>query len=166
MDAMTSLSRKMFEYALHMDSIQRAAQVLLSHPHIRTMGDILMEFSNTADVKKQLVDGLFQWFPESSREALDRKVRNWLNGKTQSLTKEDAFVVSRIFSLSLERANEFLKMAAGEGIHWRNPEDIVWAYSIVHTLGPEESRSLLHRANALYEQPMAAAISADAPAMI
>ena len=162
MDAMTSLSRKMFEYALHMDSIQRAAQVLLSHPHIRTMGDILMEFSNTADVKKQLVDGLFQWFPESSREALDRKVRNWLNGKTQSLTKEDAFVVSRIFSLSLERANEFLKMAAGEGIHWRNPEDIVWAYSIVHTLGPEESRSLLHRANALYEQPMAAAISADA----
>ena len=89
-------------------------------------------------------------------------MRNWLNGKTQSLAKEDAFVVSRIFSLSLERANEFLKMAAGEGIHWRNPEDIVWAYSIVQNLGPEESRSLLHRANALYEQPMAAAISANA----
>lgn len=162
MDAMTSLSREMFEYALHMDSIQNAVQVLLSHPHVRSMGDILSEFSDAEDVKKQIVDGLCQWFPENNREALDRKVRNWLNGKTQSLAKEDAFVVSRIFSLSLERANEFLKMAAGEGIHWRNPEDIVWAYSIVQNLGPEESRSLLHRANALYEQPMAAAISANA----
>lgn len=162
MDAMTSLSREMFEYALHMDSIQNAVQVLLSHPHVRSMGDILSEFSDAEDVKKQIVDGLCQWFPENNREALVRKVRNWLNGKTQSLAKEDAFVVSRIFSLSLERANEFLKMAAGEGIHWRNPEDIVWAYSIVQNLGPEESRSLLHRANALYEQPMAAAISANA----
>lgn len=162
MDAMTSLSREMFEYALHMDSIQNAVQVLLSHPHVRTMGDILSEFSDAEDVKRQIVDGLCQWYPGNNRETLDRKVRNWLNGKTQSLTKEDAFVVSRIFSLSLERANEFLKMAAGEGIHWRNPEDIVWAYSIVQNLGPEESRSLLHRANALYEQPMAAAISANA----
>ena len=161
MDAMTSLSREMFECALHMDSIQCAAQVLLSHPHIRTMGDILMKFSNTADVKKQLVDGLCQWFPESNREALDRKVRNWLNGKNQSIAKEDAFAVSRIFSLPLEQANEFLKMAAGEGIHWRNPEDIVWAYSIVQNLGPEESRSLLERASALCKQPMAAAISAN-----
>ena len=162
MDAMTSLSREMFEYALHMDSIQNAVQVLLSHPHVRTMGDILSEFSDAEDVKRQIVDGLCQWYPGNNRETLDRKVRNWLNGKTQSLTKEDAFVVSRIFSLSLERANEFLKMAAGEGIHWRNPEDIVWAYSIVQNLGPEESRSLLDRANALYEQPMAAAISANA----
>lgn len=153
MDDMTSLSRKMFEYALHVDSIQCAAQVLLSHPHIRTMGDMLMEFSNTADVKKQLVDGLCQWFPENNREALDRKVRNWLNGKTQSLAKEDAFVVSRIFSLSLERANEFLKMAAGEGIHWRDPEDIVWAYSIVQNLEPEQTRLLLDQAAELCQQP-------------
>ena len=153
MDAMTSLSREMFEYALHMDSIQSAAQVLLSHPHIRTMGDMLMEFSNTADVKKQLVDGLCQWFPESNQEALDRKVRNWLNGKNQSIAKEDAFAVSRIFFLSLERTNEFLKMAAGEGIHWRNPEDIVWAYSIVQNLGPEQTRLLLDQTAELCQQP-------------
>ena len=162
MDVMTSLSREMFEYAIHMNSIQQASEVLLTHPHVRTMGDILRDFSPTADVRKQLVDGLCQWFPERNREALDRKVRNWLNGENQSISKEDAFAVSRIFSLSLEQANEFLKMAAGEGIHWRNPEDIVWAYSIVQNLGPEESRSLLERANALCEQPMAAAISANA----
>lgn len=153
MDDMTSLSREMFEYALHVDSIQCAAQVLLSHPHVRTMDDILAEFANTANVKKQLVDGLCQWFPESSREALDRKVRNWLNGKNQSIAKEDAFAVSRIFSLSLERANEFLKMAAGEGIHWRNPEDLVWAYSIVQNLGTEQTRLLLDQAAELCQQP-------------
>ena len=153
MDDMTSLSREMFEYALHVDSIQGAAQVLLSHPHVRTMDDILAEFANTANVKKQLVDGLCQWFPESSREALDRKVRNWLNGKNQSIAKEDAFAVSRIFSLSLERANEFLKMAAGEGIHWRNPEDLVWAYSIVQNLGTEQTRLLLDQAAELCQQP-------------
>ena len=51
MDAMTSLSREMFEYALHMDSIQNAVQVLLSHPHVRSMGDILSEFSDAEDVK-------------------------------------------------------------------------------------------------------------------
>lgn len=161
MDAMTNLSREMFEYALHLDSIQQAAEILLSHPHVRTVGDILMEFSNTADVKKQLVDGLCQWFPENNREALDRKVRNWLNGKTQCLAKEDAFAVSRILSLSLERANEFLKMAAAEGIHWRDPEDIVWAYSIVQNLGPEQTRPLLEKAEEIAGQLVQSAPAAN-----
>lgn len=153
MDTMTSLSKEMLEYALHMDSVQHAAEVLLTHPHVRTMGEIFTDFSSAADVKKQMVDGLVHWCPENNRDALDRKVRNWLGGKTQNIAKEDAFIVSRIFGLSLERANEFLKMTAGEGIHWRDPEDIVWSYAIVQDLAPEQTRHLLDQAEELCRLP-------------
>jgi len=148
MDNMTVLTKVMFERAIQINSIDHAAKILLQFEHFRTLGDVLRSFSPDGEVKKQLTEGLQLWFPKDKKDSLERKIRNWLGGKTQSVGKQDGYVVSRILNLSLEQTNEFLKKATGEGIHWRNPEDIVWCYSIVHNMTPEETYRLLERSEA------------------
>ena len=146
METMTVLSRSQFESAMKITNTKDAAAALLHYQHFRTLGDVLRSFCDHADVKNTLVDGLLVWFPESKRDAMDKKVRNWLAGKNQNIAKENLFILCHILELDLEKTNQFLKMTSGEGIHWRNPDDIVWTYAIAHHLPPDRTRSLLKRA--------------------
>ena len=150
MDNMTVLSQQHFECALKIASTKDAAETLRNYKHFRTLGDVLNTFCDDRNVKKTLVDGLLDWFPESNRDSVDRKVRNWLAGKNQNIDKADAFILAHVLGLTLEKTNEFLKLAAGEGIHWRDPEDIVWSYAILHHLTPGKTHDLLERMNLLY----------------
>lgn len=150
---MTILSKEMFETALCIESTEDAIDVLMRYKKFRTLKDILVSFGNSTDIRTTLVDGLMAWQPDAVRENVDRKVRNWLSGRTTSIRKPDAFVVSRILKLSLDRTNEFLKMASGEGIHWRNPEDIAWCYAIVRDLEPAQILKLLERVRAIGSTP-------------
>lgn len=151
MENMTILSRQQLESALHLSTISEAANALLHYQHFRTLGDVLRSFCSDPKVKETLVDGLMLWFPESKRDTIDRKVRNWLAGRNKNIEKEIFFILSHILNLDLEQTNDFLKKAMGEGIHWRDPEDIVWSYAILHRLSPDSVRNLLKQARALYD---------------
>lgn len=153
---MTVLSREMFECAMDMDSVAEAAESLLRYGRFRTLKDILFSFGRGEDVQAALVEGLLVWQPTAVRESVARKVRNWLGGTTASIRKEDAFVLSRILGLSLEDTNEFLKRTCGEGIHWRDPGDVVWCYAIVRGLELPRIRKLLERVRAMGNTPKAA----------
>lgn len=150
---MTILSKEMFETALGIESVEDAINVLMRYKKFRTLKDILVSFGNSTDIRTTLVDGLMVWQPNAVRENMERKVRNWLDGKTMSIRKPDAFVLSRILKLSLDRTNEFLKLASGEGIHWRNPEDVAWCYAIVQDLQPAQILKLLERVRAIGATP-------------
>lgn len=146
MDNMTVLSKNLFEQTKKVNSVDEAIEILLTYAQFRTLGDTLRKFAPAHDIKEFLVAGLRQWFPNDKPESIDRKVRNWLNGKTQSISKQDGYIISRVLQLSLEQTNEFLQYSTGEGIHWRDPEDIVWCYSIMHGLDPVQTKCLLERA--------------------
>lgn len=149
MEAMTVLSRDLFERTRRLTGVEDAVSMLVNFPSFRTLGDVLAKFAPGPDLKNRLVTGLQVWFPEDRPDSTDRKVRNWLNGKTHSLSKQDAYVISHILELSLEDTNEFLKYSTGESIHWRNPEDIAWSYSILHRMTPSQTRCLMERIHAL-----------------
>lgn len=149
MENMTVLTEEIFDQSRKAGSVEEAVDILLTYQHFRTLGDVLRKFLPDPDLKGCLVAGLCRWFPEDKPEAIDRKVRNWLNGKTQALSKRDAYVISRVLHLPLEQANEFLQYATGESIHWREPEDIVWCYSIVHNLDPAHTALLMEQAKAI-----------------
>ena len=146
MEPMTVFTRDMFELTQHINTVEDALEILLSYEHFRTLGDVLRSFASDQDIKKHLVSGLNEWFPADKSDSVDRKVRNWLNGSALSLSKQNAYVISRILELSLDQADRFLKYATGEGIHWRNPEDIVWCYSILHHTAPSKTWELLEQA--------------------
>lgn len=149
METMTLLSRDLLERTRKINTPAEAVTVLLGYEHFRTLGDVLRRFAPDPDVKKRLAVGLQIWFPDDKPESIDRKVRNWLNGKTLSVSKQDAYIIGRILNLSLEQADEFLMYAAGESIHWRDPEDIVWCYSILHGTSPVRTRLLMEQAKAV-----------------
>ena len=153
MENMTEITRKMYESALRMQTVQDAANVLRQTGQFRTMGTVLRAFSGSENPKTMLVDGLMEWNPGAVRENVDKKVRNWLGGKNRSVSKKDAFILSRVLGLSRDRADEFLKMVTGEGIHWRDPEEIVWGYSIVRNLSPARTMELLDRVKAMGKPP-------------
>lgn len=151
MNDMTVLSKNLFERTKKISSVDEAVEVLLTYAHFRTLGDVLRKFVPGQDLKNILVAGLLCWFPDDKPESIDRKVRNWLSGRTQSVNKQDAYIISRVLQLSLEQTNELLRYATGEGIHWRDPEDIVWCYAIGHGLDPGQTMRLQERAKAELE---------------
>lgn len=157
MENMTIITRMMYEKATQMQTVQDAARELRETGAFRTLGATLRSFSGSEDPKSMLVDGLMAWDPGIERANIDRKVRNWLGGKTRSVSKQDAFILSRVLDLSLESTDVFLKRIVGEGIHWRDPEDIVWGYAILHGLEPAQIRTLLERVRALGKTPKATA---------
>lgn len=151
MENMTILSKELLERTQNMNSVNEAVDILLHYAHFRTLGDTLRKFAPGPDLKGQLAAGFREWFPNDKPDSIDRKIRNWLNGKTQSISKQDAYIISRILRLSLEQTNEFLQHSTGESIHWRNPEDIVWCHSIIHSMDPAQTTHLLERALAVTE---------------
>lgn len=154
---MTELSKKMYYRAMDAQNVAQAIATLKEYSHFRTMGDVLRSFSGSEDPRLMLVDGLLQVNPEATRASVDKKVRNWLGGKTQTIGKADAFILSRILKLSLDQTDDFLKMVTGEGIHWRDPEDIVWSYAITQELDHAKTMELLERAKTIMEDASPAA---------
>ena len=154
MQNMTKISKIMYNKATYIQTISEAKNALLESEELfRSLKTILQSFSGMENPKKFLVDNLVLWRTDIGRESIDRNVRNWLNGNTQKIKKRDVFILSRILHLSLEKTDEFMKMILGEGIHWRNPEDIAWCYSIVHDLEPNQTLKLLQQVIALGKFP-------------
>lgn len=142
---MTEISRQMYAEATVPMSVAEAAALLRLYGQFRTLGDILRAFSGCDNPKSMIVDGLMANTPSANRDSMDRKVRNWLGGKTYSISKRDAFEISRIFGLNLVQTDEFLKQVTGEGIHWRDPEEIIWCYAAANNLPHDRTLSLLAR---------------------
>lgn len=155
MNEMTVLSREMYGKAIRPKSIKEAVDVLNEYGKYRSLADVLRTFSGSDKPNKELEEGLLLWDPESKPDANARKLRNWMSGQVRSIRKEDAFAVSRALHLDLEKTDEFLRMAAGEGIHWREPKEMVWAYAAAHDYGREKVNSMLQRLAAMGELPRA-----------
>lgn len=149
MENMTVITRQMYDRAARASTVRQAAQVLRRAGDFRDLGTILRSFSDDGNLRQTLVEGLLEWSPGANRDSLDRKVRNWLGGRTRSVDKEDAYILSRVLQLPLDRTDAFLKQVTGEGIHWRDPAEIVWTYGIVRCLSPGEIRQLQEDASAL-----------------
>lgn len=147
MDNLTDISRKMYIKAYNIQSVPDAVIMLRECGSFRTLGDILRGRITSDQPKSVLVDGLCYNHPDASRDSIDKKVRNWLNGRTQTVAKRDAFELAQILKLDLEQTDLFLKQVTGEGIHWRDPSEIVWGYSIAQGLSYSDTIRLLRKAS-------------------
>lgn len=156
MENMTELSSQMYQSAVTVQSVPQAVAVLKSSGSFRTLGDVLRSYAGCDNPKNLLVEGLLRNHPEAGRDSVDKKVRNWLSGRTRTIGKRDAFELCQILGLDLERADAFLRLVVGEGIHWRDAEEIIWGYAILHGLGYGVTCALLSRAPDLEKRPKAA----------
>lgn len=145
MERMTEMSRMMFDRARDPMSIMDAVALLEEGAKFRSFSDKLNAFAYGRDIRKLLTGGLMENHPEARFDAVDKKVRNWLNGRTQTISKQDAFELAFILKLSLEDANRFISMVTEEGIHWRDVSELVYGYALSKGMTYEEAKDLLER---------------------
>lgn len=151
MDDMTTLSAGMFEAARTIESLDEARKLLEEYGSYRSLHDILRDFSGLEEPKKYVIDALTPWLPQLLPDSVRSNVSNWLRSGISH--REDAFRISRALHLDTDRTDAFLKMTTGEGIHWRNPRDIVWAYSALHDYGPAQVAALEEKVAAMGSTP-------------
>lgn len=143
MDNMTVLSSEMFEQATSKElSIKEAVAMLKEQAVFRTLKDKLLKFEKGRDLKKLIVDGLIENNPDLVKDSVQRKVRGWFNNDERTIKKQDAMELCFILDLSLEEADLFLAMVSEEGIHWRNPEEIVFAFALNKKIPYTEAKAI------------------------
>ena len=117
-------------------TLRQAVQQLKENARLRSVAETLAKYSGVpADDPKALQTALLEKLlahspPGTKRDTLSRKVRMWLGGDIQSLSKQGAIQLCFALGLSYEDANQFLHRACGEGFHWRDPEELVFLYAL------------------------------------
>ena len=144
-DGMTVLTRTAFEAAVTPNlSADQAAGALLSVP-ARSFADILAHHAPEAASRERLVDGLCCNDPSRSRASMDKKVRGWLSGKYQPTAREDLLELCFILRLTVDEADAFLAAASEEGLHWRDPRELSYAFALRKGMSYPEAAALYAR---------------------
>lgn len=145
--SMTAVSRYMYRAATSRKlSLKGAIAQLRDDAHLRSTKDILLKFSGLAPeeegkLQSVVCQALAETTPDMNRDSISRKVRIWINSNGD-VGKASAIQLAFAFHLSLEAADELLKLTTSEGFHWRDPEDIVFGYALIHGLSYAEAIAL------------------------
>lgn len=141
---MTAVSEQLYNQAISNSlTIAEAVGFLEKESRIRTLREKLEKFSRGRDLRTILVRGLMQNHPDAKKDAVERRVRGWLNNpKNQTLRKNDAIELCFILGLSVEEADAFVALISEEGLHWRDPDEIVYIYALRQGMGYSEAETL------------------------
>lgn len=149
----TELSQHFFDEATSVDlDPSDAAQWILCAQQFRTLSDKLLRFyDGTAEEMKALLRrelSILNPDPKE-KEAIRKNVGNWFSDKSviddRKLSRRYAFDICFILKLSRDRANEFMKLTTGEGIHYRNTEEFLLAYALDKGMSRGQADELTER---------------------
>lgn len=87
-------------------------------------------YRGTESVQKRLSDKLSEYDGEKNRAAVERKVRNWLHDRNIPQKREELFKICFALELDEEKTNSVLGVTAENGIHYRNPREVIYAYCL------------------------------------
>ena len=142
---MTVLSQQAFDDEAAADvSAGDAADLLLAVPS-RTFAEILARFSPDAGTRDNLVKELCADDPSRNRASMDKKVKGWLSGKYQPTAREDLLELCFVLKLPVDQADAFLAAAGEEGLHWRDPKELAYAFALRKGMSYPEAVSLYGR---------------------
>ncbi len=118
---------------------EKAAEWVDTSLYFRTLSEKLLKYyPGTAEEMKQLLRReLSKLHPaEKEKESIRKNVNNWFAARKgmddRTISRNYSVEICFILGLSLDQADEFLRAVNGEGIHYRNREEFVLAYSLNH----------------------------------
>lgn len=145
-EKMTVISSLMFERASSGTmSVPQAVKMLRDCTQFRTLSAKLGAFAKGRNIRELLTQGLAENHPEIKRESLDKKVRNWLSDRQNSIQKSDAFELCFILGLDADESDSLLAMISEEGFHWRDPDEIPYIYALMNGLTFSQAKALDER---------------------
>ena len=151
---MTQFSQVMYDKATSgYLQLSEAVEELRKEAHVRTVLDTLAKITGISPdgkpaISARLLNALMQTDPGANRDSVARKVRIWLNGETRSVSKDGAIQLAFALGLSLRDANELAVRLCEEGLHWRDPEELVCIFGLKNGLTYAETMKLSHELRA------------------
>ncbi|MCD8133550.1 MAG: hypothetical protein LUE19_06825 [Clostridiales bacterium] len=131
----TNISRHNMEEILHrnmtpaeiIDFLQRGAVY-------RSFSEVLGLVCPAKNLREELTDGLARIAgaensPEK-RRTIEKSVRNWLDRDMIPKNREQLFKICFALELSEEDADYVFRRASETGIHYRNPQELVYAFAL------------------------------------
>ena len=142
---------------------QQISDFLNTGAEFRSFAYLLSQFCHQ-NLKDQLVNGLVEIAGEE-REAVARKVRNWLNGINMPKNREALFQICFALKLKESESSKVLGMFSDTGIHYRNPKELAYAYALRMGKTYPEAVNLKEKAVLLYQsaQILSGDIAAETP---
>ncbi len=133
---LTEISAKQYRFVTQEGlSAGEAAAFLLNGMRFRTFRDVMSRVCGTDRQERQLVGALAELEPTAQRDSIRRKVKNWYNGKNYPTDREDVFKICFALELDLEQSEQMLQLLTEQGIHYRDPREMVYAYALRYRLG-------------------------------
>lgn len=141
---MTDISRRIYNQAVSQSLTEsEAVDFLEKEARLRTLREKLEKFYHGQELRTTLVQGLLRNHPDMKKDAVERRVRGWLNNpRNRTLRKPDAIELCFILGLSVEDADLFVGLVSEEGLHWRNPDEIVYIFALKQGMDYSEAGKL------------------------
>jgi len=108
---------------------------------LRSFGEVLRKFYPAGDILPRLISAFREDNPELSAEAANKKVRNWLSGKSHPTSKEDVFQIAFALELTETQTSYLLGLCTDFGIHYRDGRDVIYAWFLRMGLSYGEAKS-------------------------
>ncbi|MCM1104966.1 MAG: hypothetical protein NC409_12770 [Clostridium sp.] len=87
---------------------------------IRTFSDVISRLYIKEDLEERLIEAI----------GSDRTVKNWLHDRNLPVSRESAFQIAFALGLDEIRANELFLYLFGEGIHYRDETELIYAFAL------------------------------------
>lgn len=81
-------------------------------------------------IYQRLKEKFIEYEGEENREQVARKVRNWVHGRNLPGNREELFKVCFALGLDEEASGYILGTMADNGIHYRNPRELIYAFAL------------------------------------
>lgn len=108
----------------------------------RTFPDVLKEVYPGGDLTDRLTRGL-TGITGKDEASVARRLRNWMSGSSVPQNREQLFQICFALGLGEAAADRLLACADDAGIHYRNPDELVYAFSLRTGRTYSEAQALL-----------------------
>lgn len=115
----------------------------------RSFTSLLTGLYEKGDLEVALTEGLAELNHEN-RESTARKVKNWLSERSLPKNRETLFQICFILQLNECESCKVLGSVSDTGIHYRNPEELAYAYALRTWKSYRKAVELKHRAVSIY----------------
>lgn len=128
----TEISKKQYDFVMTPDlTPEEIVAFFASDFQIRTFSSVLHRLYPGTDLEERLLKAIDQ----------ERTVRNWLYDRNLPVNRESVFQIAFALGLDEVRANELLLYVFGEGIHYRDEKELIYAFALKNGQSYESAKT-------------------------
>ena len=148
-DGMSVISSKQWDFVTQESlSAREAAAFLLCGMQVRTFRDVLKKVCGQDGLEQTLIHGLLEVSGGAGKpDSIRKKVSNWMSGRSIPADRSEIFQICFALKLNLEQSETMLRMLDEQGIHYRSPEEVVFAYGLQTGMTYAQCRQLAGELN-------------------